>query len=268
MWRILTLQTPKNPCLRKLPTICFATDILRRLERHPPPAQGIKASRPIKTKEIMKHPTSITDALKLILVLPIAWLGLSGFADNIIEWKAWYEVGVMTHWRSFKDLVSETFLFWVPFSLPSWTIDYLILGIIFARSYWAAQSVSFREVASLGTTRDYYIPSRLTKGQSKFRIYSQIKIHYYFTFILFFILIVPIWPLVLIFVSKSALEGEPSSPPIPTKDDIVKDYIEKMQEAGKPNNYSTLWLFLIACLSFIPLLFLLTNEIPKLDSLF
>lgn len=62
------------------------------------------------------------------------WLGLAGIADSTVEWQSWFEQGIMQHWRSIKIWIEAVFLDWLPFDLPNWTFDYLILGAITART--------------------------------------------------------------------------------------------------------------------------------------
>ncbi len=64
-----------------------------------------------------------------------SWLGLAGFADHIIEWKEWFDIGIMEHWRILKSWIAEAILFWVPFQVPDWIVDYLVLGGVFIRPY-------------------------------------------------------------------------------------------------------------------------------------
>ncbi|MAE90026.1 MAG: hypothetical protein CMI67_10620 [Pelagibaca sp.] len=64
----------------------------------------------------------------------LAWLGLAGFSDAVIEWQTWFDQGVMQHWISVKEWIVAVFLDWVPFEVPSWSIDYIVLGGIVMRS--------------------------------------------------------------------------------------------------------------------------------------
>lgn len=64
----------------------------------------------------------------------LAWLGLAGLSDAIVEWQAWFEQGVMQHWRSIKQWMIAVIFFWVPISIPSWLIDYFVVGIMIRRS--------------------------------------------------------------------------------------------------------------------------------------
>jgi hypothetical protein len=64
----------------------------------------------------------------------LAWLGLAGVSDAIVDWQLWFEHGIMSHWRSTKEWITAVLLWWLPFSLPSWTLDYFLLGGIVARA--------------------------------------------------------------------------------------------------------------------------------------
>ena len=64
----------------------------------------------------------------------LAWLGLAGLADEFIEWQAWFEHGLMQHWRSVKEWSIAVLLDWVPFRVPGWFLDYALLGFIVMKS--------------------------------------------------------------------------------------------------------------------------------------
>ncbi|WP_171633190.1 hypothetical protein [Ruegeria sp. HKCCD6119] len=64
----------------------------------------------------------------------LAWLGLAGLSDGVVEWKSWFEQGVMQHWRSVKEWITAVLLWWVPFRVPSWLIDYLVIAMIVVRT--------------------------------------------------------------------------------------------------------------------------------------
>lgn len=69
----------------------------------------------------------------LIMTL-LAWLGLAGLSDAIVEWQDWFEQDVMEHWRFVKGWVITRLLWWVPFIVPSWFIDYLVISMIVVRT--------------------------------------------------------------------------------------------------------------------------------------
>ena len=61
-------------------------------------------------------------------------LGLAGLSDSIIDWQVWFEQGVMNHWRSLKAWIIAVILWWVPFHVPSWFLDYSIISAVVTRS--------------------------------------------------------------------------------------------------------------------------------------
>jgi len=64
----------------------------------------------------------------------LAWLGLAGLTDAVIEWQSWFEQGVLQHWSSVKEWIVAIPLGWLPFMVPTWFIDYLAVGGVFMRS--------------------------------------------------------------------------------------------------------------------------------------
>lgn len=62
----------------------------------------------------------------------LAWLGLAGFVDGLVEWRYWFEQGVMVHWSSVKAWFAVVIFGWMPFEIPSRLIDYLTLGAVYA----------------------------------------------------------------------------------------------------------------------------------------
>jgi hypothetical protein len=83
--------------------------------------------------------------LKLAVTTGLAWLGLAGLTDNILEWQSWFEQGVMEHWRSIKEWVIAVLLDWVPFRVQSWMIDYLAISGVVARSHLRTDMEAWRE---------------------------------------------------------------------------------------------------------------------------
>ena len=74
--------------------------------------------------------SKITYALAIFL----SWLGLAGIADNFVERRDWFEVGIMQHWRFFKGWLIYNVFWWLPFAVPSWVIDYFCIGVVVFRS--------------------------------------------------------------------------------------------------------------------------------------
>lgn len=214
----------------------------------------------------MQRPRPLFDAFKAFSTFALSCLGLSGISDNFVEWKTWYEFGIMQHWRSFKDFTYETFLFWVPFEIPDWSIDYLLLGAIFARAYWSAQSSEFREILTFGTTKDYEIYQKLERGESERWAHFQIKLSLILAFVIVLLLLVPLWPLILLLTVHAAFAGRDLNPKLPLEDGEVEEYMLKMRRLGAPSDYATLKRFMVIIALFFPFLFLVTNELPKLLS--
>ena len=73
---------------------------------------------------------------QVFIGLLLGWIGLAGFADNLVVWKEWFDVGIMAHWRALKYLIIDELLFWLPFRVPDWFFDYIVIGLIFGRSYF------------------------------------------------------------------------------------------------------------------------------------
>ncbi|MDA5094225.1 hypothetical protein O2N63_09000 [Aliiroseovarius sp. KMU-50] len=72
--------------------------------------------------------------LGFVITTLLAWLGLAGFIDAIIEWQNWFEQGVMEHWRSTKVWIATVLFWWFPIPIPSWAIDYCVIGGIVIRA--------------------------------------------------------------------------------------------------------------------------------------
>lgn len=64
-------------------------------------------------------------------------VGLSSLAENwisdLMKWKGWIE-SVINSYQSIVYPVFEWLLAWLPWGVPSWAIDYIVLGIIFVTS--------------------------------------------------------------------------------------------------------------------------------------
>jgi hypothetical protein len=83
-----------------------------------------------------------TDYIKVFIVTILAWLGLAGLSDNMIEWRDWFETGFMQHWRSIKYWLSYNLFAWIRIELPTWVFDWLLLGVIFTRSIIVADTTA------------------------------------------------------------------------------------------------------------------------------
>lgn len=78
-------------------------------------------------------PTRIT-FFQTSIVIFFGWLGLAGFADNVVEWKSWFEYGIMEHWRAVKTFIISNYFYWLEFKVADFFIDYVMLGVPIARS--------------------------------------------------------------------------------------------------------------------------------------
>lgn len=74
---------------------------------------------------------------QLIIGIVLSWIGLSGVADGLVEWKDWFEIGWMEHWRALKNYIILIVFSWLPFRVPSWTIDYFTLGLLTLRGVYS-----------------------------------------------------------------------------------------------------------------------------------
>ncbi|WBL34039.1 hypothetical protein O5O51_04880 [Sinirhodobacter sp. HNIBRBA609] len=75
-----------------------------------------------------------TSPVRWLIMTALAWLGLAGLSDSIVVWQNWFEQGVMQHWNSTKEWIIAVLLWWVPFRVPSWLLDYLVISAIVIRS--------------------------------------------------------------------------------------------------------------------------------------
>jgi len=70
----------------------------------------------------------LSSKLFFAVSIVFTWLSVAGIADNIIEWKQWFEVGVMEHWRAVRQYIMS----WLPFEISKFWVDYLLIGLMFA----------------------------------------------------------------------------------------------------------------------------------------
>jgi hypothetical protein len=158
----------------------------------------------------------------------LSWLGFAGFADNMFEWREWFEIGVMEHWRAVKMWITKTVLFWVPFSVPSWVVDYLLLGGVFLRPY-TLQTSQKAQANAEKEMRGRRVRSYTTQHRSGLPVIWAIPT------LLF-------WPIVLF--------------------DEVKDLLSnKLKGSENPQVEAMLKMLLVSLISFILLLFVVTDII-------
>lgn len=172
-------------------------------------------------------------------VIPLAWLGLAGMSDAIVDWQTWFEHGVMQHWRSVKEWVIAILLWWVPFRVPSWLIDYFVIGAIVVRTsnaprwnenwlFGPEQALQTYGYIPFTCKLEWIMSHTLTPTRLPAIVFS-------FT----------IWPITIIWLSIEAMRGEALSPAIK-----VPTSVRRREMIA--------WLFRISwCfVSFIPFLFL------------
>lgn len=177
----------------------------------------------------------------------LTWLGLAGLSDEIVEWQAWFEQGVMQHWRSIKEWVIAILFWWVPFRVPSWLIDYFVVGAIVFR---AGGAVKWNENWRYGPERalaEYgYIPLhwRIEWLMSHTLTLSRFPAHVIFVFI---------WPLAFLMMIAEAIRGRAFSPKITAS-------------ANEKRRHMIVWLTRIIWqfVGFIPVLFACSTVLYKL----
>lgn len=174
------------------------------------------------------------------MMIPLAWLGLAGMSDAIVTWQAWFEQGVMQHWRSLKEWVIAILLWWVPFQVPRWLLDYFLIGAIVMRTSNAPRWNENWLFGPKQAQEEYgYIPFTWKLEWTMSHTFTLMRLP---AIVLNFF----IWPLTILGLSVEAIRGEAFSPA------IVK------VPPSERRLGMIAWLFRIAwCfISFIPFLFL------------
>ncbi|MFG6524513.1 hypothetical protein [Sulfitobacter sp. M23508] len=172
----------------------------------------------------------------------LSWLGLAGFSDNLVEWRDWFDVGVMEHWRAVKFWLTETFLFWIPFNVPSWVIDYCVLGCVFMRPYILHTTKRSGESADELMRKQRLEQVKRGEKVTPYVVQHQsgIPVLWVFASLLF-------WPVVLI--------GE------------IRDYISNsIRGIESPQSITIFKITIISIVSFIPILFVATDLIETFAS--
>jgi hypothetical protein len=163
-----------------------------------------------------------------LTALFLSWLGLAGLADNLVEWRDWFDVGIMEHWRTVKLWLTETVLFWFPYSVPSWVVDYLLLGCVFIRPYL------------LNTTRKS--ADRAAEEMRERKVVSYTVTHQSGLPFLWVITALLFWPVVLF--------------------DEIKDFLSNRIRGFKSPQSETIFKIVITSIvSFVPILFVATDLI-------
>ncbi|WP_306113279.1 MULTISPECIES: hypothetical protein [unclassified Roseovarius] len=185
----------------------------------------------------------------------LAWIGLSGLADGIVEWREWYEFGVMEHWRIVKAWITDTLLFWVPFNIPDWLVDSTLVGTVLLRSIVST-------ITSYADIRKSISSSKISESEpQKQRVGNLLE---NISILLLTIIMIPIcilswglfWPFMLtLLIINVALEALNVEPPLLLRKDVLLG-------AGDPK--AALLAFFTTVALFIPFLFIVTNELPEL----
>jgi len=168
----------------------------------------------------------------------LAWLGLAGLSDAIVDWQTWFEQGVMQHWRSLKEWITAILLWWVPFRIPSWLIDYLVIGTIILRTSGAPKwNENWRFGPEQALAKYGYIPLDWKLEWVMGHTFTLLRLP---AIVVNWV----IWPLVIIGLSIEAIRGKAFSDEIKTT-------------ASEKRRFMVVWLTRIIWqfVSFIPVIF-------------
>jgi hypothetical protein len=167
-------------------------------------------------------------------------LGLAGLSDNIVEWQDWFEQGVMEHWRSVKEWTIAVLLWWLPFRVSSWCIDYFVISAIVLR---ASPMPRWNEGWTFGPSQ-----AREHCGRVPFSWKLEWAMSHIIQRVPYRVLIFFIWPIALPVLSIEALRGRAFAAEVEIDADRRKRDIAN-------------WLTKIAWggISFIPILFVCSN---------
>jgi hypothetical protein len=170
----------------------------------------------------------------------IAWLSLAGLSDGIVDWRIWFEQGVMQHWRSVKEWVIAVLLWWVPFRVPSWLIDYFVLASLVIRT---SPMPKWNENWRVG-------PAEIVEefGYIPFIWKMEWAISHLFQRWPGVILVFIIWPVCLLFLLIEAIRGKAFAPEVETPPNQMR---------GRMFGWLSriLWCFI----SFVPVLFVVST---------
>ena len=139
--------------------------------------------------------------MRNLVTILLAWLGLAGLSENIVEWQNWFQVGILTHWTALKDAL----LGLLPFHVPSALIDYCVIGGMMMKSFLSRiPRGAIREMADMSRLRDerpdepaWMLRMKVVGG------YLGIGVHLAFLILL--------WPLHLLSYLRWALRGDAES---------------------------------------------------------
>jgi len=167
----------------------------------------------------------------------LSWLGLAGLADNLVEWREWFDVGIMEHWRTVKLWLTETVLFWIPFSVPSWAVDYFVLGCIFMRPYIFHTTQKSEDRAQEEMIKKRFEEIRGGKKVTSYSVQHQSGVP-----VLWIIASLLFWPVVLL--------------------DEIKDFLSNRTLGFEsPQSVTIFKVVLTSIVSFVPILFVATDLI-------
>lgn len=80
----------------------------------------------------------------------LGWIGLAGLLDTAVDWRAWFELGWMQHWRAAKAALLGGLEAWVGLDLPKALVDYLLVAPIYGVCYFLSMR---REGLATGSAR-------------------------------------------------------------------------------------------------------------------
>lgn len=195
--------------------------------------------------------------LIVIITTSLSWIGLSGLSDGIIEWRDWYEIGVMEHWRSVRTWISGNILFWLPFHIPNWIIDSVLVGNIVLKSCVVAVKMKI--------TPDEF-ENQNQRDESKQRTADWPHILNQIALVLLSLAFLPLvligwgifWPIVLLIVVLNVIANTfKKKLPVTWRSEIII-------ASGDPKD--VLKSFSLTILLFVPFLFMVTNELPQVIS--
>lgn len=180
----------------------------------------------------------------------LAWLGLAGLSDSVVVWRDWFEIGVMTHWRAVKDWLLEC----APFAIPFWVPDFLlVLGTMIR-----ALNIG---IVKLGLHEKH--PLLADRGQRPVDKYPVLV-----RFIIGFIACILLLPIIFALSVLLFLMFSPAIvlALIAAHFLFVRSIIDQEWDLHGVTR-AIVFQFWGAILSFIPILFILTNELPKISAI-
>lgn len=148
----------------------------------------------------------------------------------------------MIHWRDVKIWIIDNPLFWWPWVLPFWSVDYLVLGLVYTRSQTTAIFVLAREEAgslNFSALRDLPYSSYL-------HVLRRLIIMFIPLFVGILIMVL-IWPAILLAYAIEFYRGK-----------------GVLSEKKAALFYETVWQLCLSALWFLPILFFCSKLLEKL----